>query len=107
MSNFRGPFCCPVCGVDGHGDKDTWTDKEGLEYREIISKSYKTGIISTGFVENHPDDTVYLKLRKDGEEGWMMLLTPDEMASIAMCASGALVCVTSNKRSDDEEETEV
>lgn len=65
---------------------------DGLEYYETIRQEY-TGnncVFSAGFVCNHPVDTVYLKIEKDDSEPTIILLRPDEMASIAWLATGVL-----------------
>ena len=45
---------------------------------------------STGWVEGHPVDTMYLRLEKDGQEPTTILLRPDEMAAVAWLSSGML-----------------
>jgi hypothetical protein len=66
-----------------------------LVYTELIRQEYAGNgcIFSSGFVEgdDKPDeDTMYLKLEKDGVEPTILLLRPDELQSLAWCASGAL-----------------
>lgn len=64
-----------------------------ITYHEAVAQEYTNCKISTGFVEGHPIDTMYLRLERDtdGETGpLMLLLRPDEMAAIAYCAAGVL-----------------
>ena len=64
-----------------------------ITYHEAVAQEYTNCKISTGLVEGHPVDTMYLRLERDtdGEAGpLMLLLRPDEMAAIAYCATGVL-----------------
>ena len=64
-----------------------------VTYHEAVSQLYANCKISTGFVEGHPVDTMYVRLERDtdGADGpLMLLLRPDEMAAIAYCATGIL-----------------
>ena len=63
-----------------------------LRYREVLrqEQSENNCIFSAGFVEGHEVDTMYIRLEKDGEEPTIILLRPDEMASIAWLATGVL-----------------
>lgn len=45
---------------------------------------------SSGFVEGHSVDTIYIRLEKDGVEPTMLLLRPDEAAAMAWCLTGVL-----------------
>jgi len=63
-----------------------------LHYQEVLrqEQSKNNCIFSAGFVEGHEVDTMYIRLEKDGEEPTIILLRPDEMASIAWLATGVL-----------------
>lgn len=70
-----------------------WTEEyEGmtLKFQELICQSYSNCKFSAGVVEGHPVDTVYIRAEKDGVLTTDMLLRPDELASIAWCATGAI-----------------
>lgn len=56
---------------------------------ELISQPYLNGTISTGLLEGHPVDSVYLRLQR-GEEDLLLTLRPDEMAALAFVATGLL-----------------
>jgi hypothetical protein len=72
------------------GNDDRWTN-DGLTFEEVIHQSYSNSKFSAGVVEGHPDDTMYIRWEKPeiGSDG-MLLLTPDEVAAIAWCATGLL-----------------
>lgn len=60
------------------------------EYHETVRQPYQNCAFSAGFVEGHPVDTLYLKLERDGEDPYILLLRPDEAAAIAWCLTGVL-----------------
>jgi hypothetical protein len=72
-------------------DTVEWT-QDGLAFTEIIRQEYGANgcVFSAGMVEGHPVDTLYLRWLKDGDEGGMLLLRPDEMAAIGWLATGVL-----------------
>lgn len=76
-------------------DSDVEWEQDGLHFIEIISQEYGANHckFSAGAVEGHPVDTVYLRWGKDGDEGGMLLLRPDEMAAIAYICAGMLYAV--------------
>ena len=88
----------------------TWTDDKGIRYTEMVSKIYESNnaIISAGLIENHPYDTMYLKFSEkdddENEKGQIIFLRPDEMATVSLCASGALVCLHSRDKGIKERE---
>jgi hypothetical protein len=59
-------------------------------FTEVIRQDYQDCHFAAGFVQNHPIDTIYLELKRQNEEPTVILLRPDELASIAWVASGAL-----------------
>lgn len=71
------------------GDDVKWTT-DGLTFTEVIRQPYSNCVFSAGIVDGHPVDTMYLRWVRDGENGGMLLLRPDEMAALAWCASGVL-----------------
>ena len=75
----------------GVTDPIEW-DIDGLHYIEVIKQEYEDISISSGFVEGHPIDTMYLRLERDHkpEDEIFVLLRPDEIAAIAWCANGVL-----------------
>jgi len=85
-------------------------DKMQLKYKETVSQPYNNSckhMISAGFVEGHPTYTLYLELKRQGEEPVYVLVRPDEMAAIAHCAGGVLWSVLGeiNKKVADKETT--
>lgn len=66
-------------------------EQDGLLYTELIAQVYDVNgcKFSAGSVEGHPIDTMYLAWSKDGDEGGMLLLTPDEIAAIGWVCGGA------------------
>lgn len=62
----------------------------GYKYTELCAQPYANCKFSSGSVEGHPVDTLYLRWERNGEEPSTLLLRPDEMAAIAWCATGAL-----------------
>jgi hypothetical protein len=66
-------------------------EQGGLLYTELIKQEYGDNNckFSAGSVEGHPIDTMYLAWGKDGDEGGMLLLTPDEITAIGWVAIGA------------------
>ena len=67
-------------------------ESDGLKFIEIIKQEYGTNNckFSAGMVEGHIHDTCYIAWGKDGDEGGMLLLTPDEVAAIGWVATGVL-----------------
>lgn len=67
-------------------------EQDGLIFTELSAQTYGDNNckFSTGAVEGHPIDTLYLAWGKDGDEGGMLLLTPDELAAIAYVAGGTV-----------------
>lgn len=63
---------------------------DDLIYDEMISQPYANCKFSAGFVTGHPIDTLYLKIERDNDDEFIIVLRPDEMAAIAYCASGIL-----------------
>lgn len=64
-----------------------------VTYHEAVRQPYANSVFSSGSVEGHPVDTMYLRAERDtdGEDGPLMwLLRPDEAAAIIYCLSGAL-----------------
>jgi hypothetical protein len=68
-------------------DETTWTEG-GLVFRELVRQGYSNSAFSAGTVEGAGVDTAYLRWQKDGGDGGMLLLRPDEMAAIAYVAAG-------------------
>lgn len=69
--------------------KTTWTE-DGLTFTEAVRQEYSNCVFSSGVVEGHPVDTVYLQLKRKGEAGSIFLLRPDEVAALAWCLTGVL-----------------
>lgn len=69
-----------------------WIEYRGFRYYELARQEYagNNSIFATGMIEGHPVDTHYLWLEKDGQEPTIILLRPDELATIAWLCSGAL-----------------
>ncbi len=65
-------------------------EEDDLIFEEVIRQEYSNCIFSAGFVENHPIDTMYLKLERDSNVDTFLLLRPDEMAVIGWLANGTL-----------------
>jgi hypothetical protein len=65
---------------------------DDLTFREVQRQTYAGNncVISTGFVDGDPVDTMYLQLEKDGQPPIKILMRPDEAASIAWCLTGVL-----------------
>ena len=58
---------------------------------QAISQPYADCIFSAGLVEGIEPDTLYLRVRRDGEdEPCMLFLRPDEMQAVAWVCNGAL-----------------
>jgi len=79
----------------------------GLLYTEIIKQEYQGNncIISAGFVEGKnkpPVDTIYLKLEKDGVDPTVLLLRPDEAATINWVMSGVLWSQLMDEKRENE-----
>lgn len=63
-----------------------------LTFTEYLRQEYAHNacIFSAGMVDGHPVDTMYIRWQKDGDDGMILLLRPDEMAAMAWLASGVL-----------------
>ena len=64
-----------------------------MKLEETIEQPYQNCRVSAGVVhdnESVPDDTVYLKLERDGEEPTIYTMRPDEAMAVIYCLSGAL-----------------
>lgn len=59
-------------------------------HEPVCTQPYRNCTFSSGFVDGHPVDTLYLRFEREGEEPTTFLLRPDEMAALAWCAAGAL-----------------
>ena len=64
-----------------------------LQYTELIRQEYGGNhcVFSAGFVDGDhkpKEDTVYLKLEKDGVLPTILHLRPDELQALAWCAIG-------------------
>lgn len=86
--------------------------KESEYFWYIDYRLYETGrqeyagnncIFAAGLVDNHPVDTHYLLMEKDGQEATVILFRPDEMAAIAWLCSGALWTTLIGERTDGSE----
>ena len=77
------------------GDSVEW-EMDGIRFVEVIRQEYSVNgcVFSAGFVMNHPNkvDTMYIRWVRTVENnyGGMLLLRPDEMATVAWLASGVL-----------------
>lgn len=77
-------------------DKETiFSDENGLTYTEIIRQEYggNNCVFSAGFVEGESkpnEDTIYVRLEKNGVEPTTLLLRPDEAQALAWIASGVV-----------------
>ncbi len=79
----------------------TWAE-DGYTFREFIRQAYSNCVFSAGAVEGHPTDTLYLKLERDGHVDTFLLLTPDEVAALAWCLTGALWSELIEEGAEDE-----
>lgn len=70
-------------------DELTWQEGD-LVFTEIIRQEYSNCVFSAGRVDNHPIDSCYLKLEKDGNITTFLLLRPDEVAAIEWLCNGVL-----------------
>lgn len=70
----------------------TSPDADKLVFTEYLSQIYEHNncVFSAGMVDGHPVDTMYLRWQKDGDDGMILLLRPDEMAAIGWLANGVL-----------------
>lgn len=61
-------------------------------YEELIRQEYGVNhcVLSGGYVDGDPVDTLYLRLEKDGVDPTTLLLRPDEMQAIAWICNGVL-----------------
>lgn len=58
---------------------------------EVNAQPYENCVFSSGFVSGHAVDTMYLRaIRDSGEDDWLILLRPDEMAAMAWLIGGTL-----------------
>jgi hypothetical protein len=76
-------------------EKDVIIEEGGLTYYETIRQEYggNNCKFSAGFVKGAnkpPEDTMYIRLEKDGVEPTTLLLTPDEMQVLAWISTGAI-----------------
>ncbi len=62
---------------------------EQLTYEPVCTQPYQDCVFEAGNVTGHPIDTLYLTLRRGGEET-TLLLRPDEAQAIAWVLSGVL-----------------
>jgi hypothetical protein len=71
---------------------DVSWQQDGLTYTELIKQEYGGNgcKFSAGSVEGHPIDTMYIAWGKDGHDGDLILVTPDELAAIGWVATGAV-----------------
>ncbi|MHB9074632.1 MAG: hypothetical protein ACYC6G_14035 [Desulfobaccales bacterium] len=72
-----------------------YQDENDLVFTETVRQEYAANncIFSGGFVSGDnkpPEDTLYLKMEKDGAESSIFLLRPDEMQIIAWIATGTV-----------------
>ena len=68
-------------------------EENGFTFLEICKQEHITGDFSTGLIKgkNKPaEDTVYLRLEKEGDKPTTIFMRPDEMAAIAWVAVGLL-----------------
>lgn len=70
------------------GQKETLMDSSS-DRLEVFSQEYDNGSVSAGFVEDSPPLMTYLKLVRGGEVV-ELLLRPDELAAVALCANSVL-----------------
>jgi hypothetical protein len=76
--------------------RDTsYQDENGLVYTEVVQQKYAGNncVFSAGFVEgeNKPkEDTIYIRLEKDGVGPTTLLLRPDEAQILVWIASGVV-----------------
>ena len=75
------------------------TKTKRIKYTEVLRQEYAGNncIFSAGFVEGYNEtDTMYIKMKKDGEKPTCLFFRPDEMACIAWLAAGVLWSKLSN-----------
>lgn len=81
----------------------SWT-QDGMTFEEIAAQEYTNDCkFSTGTVEGHSVDTVFLRWIKAGDEGGMLLLRPDELAAIAYVAAALLWSLEIARLTDGQE----
>jgi hypothetical protein len=70
----------------------TWVSVDGIELYELARQEYGNNncVFAVGLAEGYPPDTHYLWIEKEDQKPVVLLLRPDELASIAWLASGAL-----------------
>lgn len=90
--------------------KNTVWAIDGMTYEESIVQEYanmriSAGLILDGVVEGHERNTCYLRLQHDEGHETFVLLTDDEMAAVAWCASGVLWSRLMSEREDTDDET--
>lgn len=64
-----------------------------MELEEVQAQPYTNCVISAGIVhdnESVPEDTIYLRFSREGEEPTTIMLRPDEALAVTNCLSGAL-----------------
>ena len=61
-----------------------------LKYREVCRQPYQNCHISAGFVDGHPVDSMYVRLKRTHHDKTTILMRPDEMAALAWCILGTL-----------------
>jgi hypothetical protein len=69
-----------------------WFYYRGYWFHEIDRQVYAGNgcIFAVGHVRDHPNDTHYLLMEKDGQDATLLLFRSDELAAIAWLCSGAL-----------------
>ncbi len=65
----------------------TW-DKDGLTFSEVASQPYSNCEFSSGHIEGHPVDMIYIRWEREG--GGMLGLRLDEAAALAYLLNAAL-----------------
>jgi len=68
----------------------TLADGRMAHCRQALEQPYEDCTFSAGLVEGAEPDTVYLRVRRDGEEPLTLFLRPDEVLALVWVASGAL-----------------
>lgn len=76
---------------------------DGYECEEMIRQVYggNNCVFSAGVIHDHPEEHVYLKWQKDGDDGSTLLLKKDELAAIAWIATGTLWSVLMTERNEN------
>jgi hypothetical protein len=70
----------------------TWVSVDGIELYELARQEYGNNncVFAVGLAEGYPPDTHYLWIEKEDQKPVVLLLRPDELASIAWLASNTL-----------------